>query len=112
MEFHDWITFRGAEAAALLAIAAVLARVFRWVRRMRAATRAAFAKSIGDHVASAMVPIVEEWRNKVDALDVKVNAHISEQMRRRQVDDERWACTERLYQRLEEHMNREESVDG
>lgn len=104
MAWHDFITMRGSEAAAIVAILALLAALWRGVRRMRAATREKFAESIGQHVATAMTPL----HQKVEALDKRVNAHIAEQARRRELDDDRWKQTEKLYARFHAHMDAED----
>lgn len=104
MDWHVFVTHRGAEAAALVAIGALVAALWRWGMRVRTKTREAFARSIGTHVAEAMTPLA----NKVDAIDKRVNAHIAEQARRRELDDSRWEQTEKLYARFHAHMDAED----
>lgn len=99
---------RGAEAAAFVSIVGALAIVWRWVRRMRAKARDAFARSIGAEVGRAIEPVVKQWDRKLEAIDSKLNAHISLTARRRTEDDARWAKTEKLYAALHEHMRRED----
>ena len=99
-----FVTMRGTEAAAVVAIGGCIAWLLRTVTRMRAAAREAFARSIGAHVAEAMKPL----HDKVDAIDERVNAHIAEQARRRELDDSRWEQTEKLYARFHAHMDAED----
>lgn len=111
MDWHDWLVLRGNEATSLAALSVVLTFLIRWLRKVRARTRASFARTIGEEVGRAMVPIVAGWEDKVDVIDRKLNAHMTATERRRLEDDERWAKTERLYKRLHQHMELEEG-DG
>lgn len=101
MEWHDFVTMRGSEAAAVASILLLLGVLWRWVNRMRAATRERFARSIGEQVAVAMAPVVSD-------LDRKVNELRREWDERREVDDKRWAKTEEMYDRVHEHMDAED----
>lgn len=112
MGWHDFITLRGAEAAALTAVFVFAGFLLRGARRVRARTREAFARSIGVQVAEAMKPIVERMDTKVDELSARVSQMRTDFDVRRAVDDERWDHTRRLYRRLEEHMNTEDGNDG
>lgn len=108
MDWHDWLVLRGNEATSLAALGVVLTILVRWLRKVRAKTRASFARTIGEEVGRAMQPVVASWEMKLTDIDGKLNAHISATARRRIEDDERWAKTEQLYERLHEHMDLEE----
>jgi hypothetical protein len=112
MDWHDFITMRGAEAIAVTAIAVFLAGAWRVGRRVRAKTREAFARSIGAQVAEAMKPIVERMDTKVDTLTARVDEMRRDFDIRRAVDDERWGHTRSLYERLTKHMDTEDNKDG
>lgn len=101
MDWHGWVTLRGSEAASIAALFVLLGGAWRWVQRMRAATRDAFARSIGEQVAVSMEPIAAQLETKIGTLR-------KEWTDRTKVDDERWRKTQELYQRFHEHMDRED----
>jgi hypothetical protein len=108
-ELHDFVTMRGSEAGALVAIFGFLTLLWRWFKRMRASTREAFARTIGEQVAGAIAPVVERMDGRITELDHKVQAMRRDFDHRRTVDDQRWATTESYHHRLDEHMAAEEA---
>lgn len=104
MSWHDWLLLRGGEAAAFTAILVLCGLLYKWVGRMRAKTRQAWAEAVGAAVGEAMQPVVVSWDQKLTDIDSKLNAHMSSTNRRRVEDDERWAKTESLYAALHKHM--------